>query len=154
MGFESNTGLNVKNHYGVRDTGRANGVLKTDGIKTEIAIDLTSALASDGIFVVDQTIPAGSLILNAYLDVSEVFALGGTTPTILVGTDGSEATNGLVISEAVAEAAGVADLTATLKGTWDAKLAAATKIGVALGGTSPTVTSAGAARLVIEYIKS
>lgn len=152
MTLEANTGIDVKNHYGARETGRATGVYETDGAKRQIVVELTGELVGDEIFVEPFVIPAGSLILGAYVDVDEVFVLGGTTPTILVGTDGSEVTNGLVISEAVAEALGVADLTATLTGTWAAKLAAATTVGITLGGTTPTVTNAGTAKLIIEYI--
>jgi hypothetical protein len=152
MALEDSAGINVKNHYGARETGGATGVLRTAGNKTELAIELTGTLVDDGVFIEDYVIPAGSLILAAYIEVDEAFVLGGTTPTILVGTDGSEVTNGLVVSEAIAEATGAADLTATLTGTWAAKLAAATTVGVALGGTTPTVTSAGTAKLVIEYI--
>ena len=98
-------------------------------------------------------LPAGSLPTLAYIDVSEVFVMGGTSPTILVGTSGSEATNGCVISEAIAEAVGTVDITSTLTGTWDASLAAATTVGVTMGGTSPTATStAGKARLVVQYV--
>lgn len=154
MTLEANTGIGVKNHYGARETGRGAGVMKTEGIKNQLSIEITGELCGDETFVEEYVIPAGSLILNAYVDVGEVFVLGGTTPTILVGTDGSEVTNGLVISEAIAEAAGVADLTATLTGTWGAKLAADTTVGITLGGTSPTVTDAGQARLVVEYIPS
>lgn len=152
MGYEALTGLGVNNHYGVRDTGRGIGKYDMDGVKTELGISITADLVSDGNFIVDYVIPAGSLIIGAYIDVDEVFALGGTTPTILVGTDGSEVTNGLVISQAIAQATGVANLTATLTGTWAAKLAAATTVGIALGGTTPTITTAGYAKLVIEYI--
>lgn len=154
MALESTSGLNVKNFYGPRDTGGATGITKTEGIKNEMTLEIDATLAENGVFVEDFVIPAGSLILNAYIDVSEAFALGGTAPTILVGTDGSEVTNGLVVSEAVAEATGVADLTSTLTGTWGAKLAAATTVGIALGGTSPTITEAGKAKLVVEYIAS
>lgn len=152
MTLEANTGLNVKNHYGARETGRGAGVLRTAGHSTELSIELSGELVGDETFVEEFVIPAGSLILNAYVKVDEAFVLGGTTPTILVGTDGSEVTNGLVISEAIAEATGSADLTGTLTGTWAAKLAADTTVGITLGGTTPTVTDAGYARLVVEYV--
>lgn len=154
MSLEDSAGLNVKNQYGVRESGGAAGIFKTEGFKKRLAVEITGELVGDALFIEDYVIPAGSLITDAYLDVSEVFVLGGTTPTILVGTDGSEVTNGLVISEAVAEAAGAADVSATLTGTWAAKLAADTTVGIALGGTTPTVTDAGRAVLVIEYIPS
>jgi len=153
MGFLNEAGLGVNNHYGTRER-EGVGHLKTDGIKRELAIDLYKALVDGDIERDVVTIPAGSLILNAYLDVSDAFTMTGTTPTILVGTDGTEATNGLVISAAVAAATGAADVSSTLTGTWAAKLAAETTIGLSKGGTTPVITVDGAARLVIEYIAS
>lgn len=152
MAYEDSAGIDVKNHYGPRESGRAAGVYETDGAKRQIVLDLVADQVSDGIFIEDFVIPAGSLIIGAYVDVGEAFVLGGTTPTILVGTDTSEVTNGLVISEAIAEATGAANVTATLTGTWAAKLAADTTVGVALGGTTPTITDAGAVKVIIEYI--
>lgn len=40
MPYESNTGLNVNNHYGPRDVGGTEGVTKTEGINNEFVIDL------------------------------------------------------------------------------------------------------------------
>lgn len=98
-----------------------------------------------------HSLPAGSVVLDAIAEVTEAFVLGGTTPTISIGTDGSAATNGVELSEAQAEAAGTYSLTAG--GTWANPLAAATTVDVELGGTSPTVTSAGACKFVIRYAK-
>ncbi|NOQ73238.1 MAG: hypothetical protein GQ574_14620 [Crocinitomix sp.] len=78
--------------------------------------------------------------------------LGGTTPVIDIGTESTEATNGFTITEAQAEAVGMYDLTSALAGTWAAGLAADTTVGLLLGGTSPTVTSAGKAKIVIRYV--
>ena len=145
----------VHNNFGPRDSGGTFGVLETDGITWEVIYDITGEMFNDvpdGL--VPVVIPAGAIIKAAYVDVTEVFVVTGTTPTILVGTNGSEATNGLVISEAIAEALGPANVTSTLAGTWDAEapLAADTTIGVALGGTgNPAVTDAGKLRLTIVY---
>lgn len=32
MSYEANSGLNVSNHYGVRDTGGVEGIIKTEGL--------------------------------------------------------------------------------------------------------------------------
>jgi hypothetical protein len=83
--------------------------------------------------------------------VKEAFVIGGTTPAIVIGTEGSEATNGFVISEAQGEATGTYDVSGTLTGTWAAPLAAATTVGIDMSGTSPTVTDAGLAEVVVKY---
>lgn len=54
--------------------------------------------------------------------------------------------------EAQAEAVGT--VKPTLNGTWANPLAAETTVGIALGGTSPTVTEAGRVDILIEYKKA
>jgi hypothetical protein len=153
MSYESNTGLGVNNHYGPRELGNSAGIVGTQGREVELSIDLNEDVVSNGSpLLVDFTIPAGSIIENVYLEVTEAFDLGGTTPAIEVGTDTSEATNGFTIDEADAELAGVYDLTAALSGTWAAPLAADTVIGVALSGTTPTIVAdTGKAKVIIKY---
>lgn len=157
MGFESNTGLGVVNHYGERGTqdGVASGgeLAGGEGAVKEAVIYIKGSDFTSGSFDTRFTIPAGSKFLEAQAEVTEAFALGGTTPTINVGTNGSEGTNyGIELSEANAEAAGTY-YNSTGAGTWANPLAADTVIGVALDGTTPTVTSAGEAKVVIRYIK-
>lgn len=143
----------VSNHYGPRETGKTQGVMNSSGAKHEMVLELDGDMLTAGDFpLLDPKLPANVLVTAAYFEVEEAFVLGGTTPTILVGTDTSEVTNGLVISEAQAEAVGVYDVTSTLTGTWAAGLTAATTVGLALGGTSPTSTSAGKGRVVVEYV--
>ncbi len=152
MSFESNTGLNVNNHYGPRPTGNGVGVIKTEGAYNELSVDVTGEMLNNT-FRPTVVIPAGSLIVEAFVDISEEFDLGGTTPTILVGTATSEVTNGLVVSETLAEAVATTDITSTLTGTWDASLAAATTVGVVLGGTTPTAdATVGKGKIVVRYI--
>lgn len=143
------------NVFGPRDSGGTLGRVKTEGITEELRIHITGELFNDvpdGL--VPPIIPAGAVIKAVYVNVEEVFVVTGTNPTILVGTNGSEVTNGLVISEAVAEALGPANLTSTLAGTWDAEapLAADTTVGIALGGTNtPAITDVGKLLLTIVY---
>jgi hypothetical protein len=108
--------------------------------------------AGDFALQTDFKLPAGAVVKNVYVEVQEAFVLGGTTPTILLGTDTSEVTNGFVISEAQAEAVATYDVTGTLTGTWAAPLAAETTVGLAMGGTSPTSTTAGKAKVIVEYV--
>jgi|TARA_R110000824_G_scaffold150498_2_gene321121 hypothetical protein len=153
MSFESNTGLGVPSFYGVRTAleGLA-GHVKTEGAKRQMVLEFKGANINDGVMDSVVILPANALIVAAYADVNEVVALGGTTPTILVGTNGSEVTNGLVISEAQAEAASVYDVSASLTGTWAAGLTTDTSVSVTLGGTTPTIAAGGRIKVVVEYV--
>lgn len=99
------------------------------------------------------TLPAGAVIRGpATVEVREAFALGGTTPTINVGVSGSHGTNYLgELSEAQAEALGTYSLASAGSLAVNTPLASAVTIVVGLDGTSPTITGAGKARLVIPY---
>lgn len=142
----------VHNHYGPRDTGKTVGVENVKGTSRELVLDIDGEMVGAEEFaLLTPTIPAGAIIEDVYAEVSEAFVLGGTTPAIEIGTSGSEATNGVTISEAQAEAEAAYDLTSALSGTWAAPLAADTTVGIALSGTSPTVTDAGKVRVVIVY---
>lgn len=151
MGFENSSGLGVFNYYGPRDSGKTSGTVKTEGSIVEASIVVDAAMVG-GTDPQELYIPAKAKIIAVYAKVTEAFVLGGTTPTILIGTDTSEVTNGAVVSEAQAEAVGTYDVTATLTGTWAAQLAARTKVGLALGGTSPTKTTAGKIQFIVRYI--
>lgn len=146
----------VRNIYGTRDTGGALGVIKTAGISNELTADVTGeTLTLSGDAFASVKIPANSLVTGAFVEITEAFDLGGTTPTILVGTKGSEVTNGVVVTEAQAEAIGLVDITAALAGTWnEVFFAAETEVGVILGGTTPTsLAGTGVGRIVVTYIK-
>lgn len=99
------------------------------------------------------TLPAGATITgNAIVEVTEVFNLGGTTPVINIGVEGSEGTNRLAqVSEAQAEAVGTYSIASAGTLAVNTPLAAAVTIKVALGGTSPTITSGGLLKLSIPY---
>lgn len=153
MSFESNTGIGVANFYGPRTAleGLA-GHVKTEGAKKQMVIEFAGTNINDGVMDSVVTLPANALVVAAYADVEEAVTMTGTTPTILIGTNGSEVTNGLVISEAQAEAASVYDVTGTLTGTWAAGLTSDTAVSVTLGGTTPTITNDGRIKVVIEYV--
>ena len=158
MSRENTAGLGVNNFYGPRSVPEGNGgTIKTEGGSNELSFEFTGANINDG-DLDSITLPAGIRVLSSYVEVSEAFVLGGTTPTINVGTSGSAATNGVSINEAGGEAVGVytdGDANVTINGTWATAtgLATATVATVALGGTTPTVTSAGKARFVVVYVK-
>lgn len=152
FGYDSNIVTTVHNHFGPREVKGSTGTMKTSGASNELVIDLDGGMVSDAAFpLLAPKLPAGALIRDVTVEVQEVFALGGTSPTIEIGTEGSESTNGFTMTEAQAEAAATLNLTSALSGTWAAGLAAETTIGIAQAGTSPTVTSAGKARIVIRY---
>ena len=145
------------NFFGNRDTGGSTGVLKVEGTIEQVRIHITGVDLNDLLEpLVPTYLPAGATIRDVYWDTIDVFTLTGTSPTILVGTDTTEVTNGLVISEAVAESANTARLTSTLTGTWavNTPLQARTKIGFAIGGTGgPVVARSGSGILTIEYTR-
>lgn len=154
VGSGGNVVSNVHNQFGARVTGGTYGVNKVEGVKEELVFDFTGEYFNsvpDGL--VPFVLPAGAVIKAVYVDVEDVFVVTGTTPTVLIGTNGSEVTNGFVVSEAQLESTGSYNLTATLAGTWDNEvpLAANTVVGIALGGTTPVITNAGKARITVLF---
>lgn len=156
VGSGGNVTSVVRNQFGARDTGGTIGVNKVEGIKEELIFDINAsffASVPDGL--VPFVIPAGAVIKAVYIDVEEVFIATGTSPTLLIGTNGSEVTNGFVVSEAILEATGTANLTATLAGTWDNEvpLAANTTVGIAVGGSGGPAIAAttGKARVTVLF---
>lgn len=103
--------------------------------------------------LVSGVLPAGTVtVTNALVEVVEAFALGGTTPTLNLGVSGSAATNRLAqLSEAQAEAIGTYSVAPAGTLALNTPLAAAATIKVELGGTTPTITSAGKCKIAIRY---
>lgn len=158
FGLPSGTNVTTQVHteYGVRVTGGNVGPLLTDGNLQELILDFTGQTFVDigeQLSLAATFIPAGAVIRKAVLWTKTAFTLTGTTPTILIGTFGTEVTNGVVITAAQAQAVGFYDITASQTGTWAAAtpLAARTKLGMALGGTTPTLSVIGEARVTITY---
>jgi hypothetical protein len=158
MSYENSAGLGVNNHYGARDTQDGivgGGKLESSGSVVEAVVYARGSDFTSGAFDTQLTIPAGSKFVSAIAEVTEAFVLGGTTPTINVGTSGSADTDyGIELSEANGETVGTYFAEGT-NGTWSqtAVLANDTVVAVELDGTTPTVTDAGAMKVVIRYIK-
>lgn len=153
MPYESNTGLGVKQHYGARKLREGLiGGIETRGSQKELTVELSGYAINNNADFITGLLPVGAKVEEVIVRVTEAFVLTGTTPTILIGTDGTEVTNGFVISEAQAEAVGTYKIT-SFAGTWANGLAANTTVGVALGGTTPVVTDAGAMRVTVRYTK-
>lgn len=152
-GSGGNVNTFVSNHYGPRAVGSTTGVAKTEGLNNQLTLNINGTDVGNEAFALELApfLPAGADITKVYAQVTEAFVLGGTSPVIEIGTEGSEATNGFTITEAQAEATGLYDLTSALSGTWASPLAASTTIGIDLAGTSPTVTSAGKIKIVVYY---
>lgn len=145
------------NTFGARDSGGASGVLKVEGSVEQLRLEVTGDDINDNLGpMTDQYLPAGCLIRDAWWNTVEVFVATGTSPTLLVGTDTSEVTNGLVISETLLETLGTGRVTSTLTGTWSVNtaIAARTKIGFAIGGSGgPAIARSGRGILTIEYVR-
>ena len=157
VGSGGNVVQNVHNNYGDRDSGDTVGVNKTEGSENELRFNVTGEMlnraAGNDEFLVAPVIPAGFVVEAVYARVKEVFVASGTTPSVEIGTEGSEAANGFSLSEAQLEALGTYDLTSTLAGTWAAPINANTTVGVALAGTTPAVTNAGSVDIVVKLTR-
>ena len=148
MALESDAIRGVKNWYGAQDLSQSEyRTLSTDGSEVEGCVTVTGSDYSS----VSFTLPKGAIVKDSYVEVVEAFALGGTTPTIAVGVSGSAPTNSIVdVTEANAEAIGT--YAGVPAGTITSPLAADTTIVVELGGTSPTITSAGKMYVHFRYL--
>lgn len=143
----------VAQHYGRREVHKDSGSVQTEGTLKELSMTIDGAMITAEAFpLLVPKLPAGTIVKNVFVEVLEVFVVGGDSATINVGTEGSENTNGFEVTEAQAEATGTYDVTASLQGTWAAPLAAETTIGLDMDGTTPTITSAGKMRVVVQYV--
>ena len=139
------------------------GEHKTNGADKELRIVIDGEKFTGGIYQFDATevLPVGAVPLYAHARVTEVFVLGGTTPTIQIGSTSSTGSVPNAPSAAVGTAAiagSVSEANAEALGTYTLSVTAtpltATTAGVlqvTLGGTTPTVTAAGRMTLVIGY---
>lgn len=143
----------VINIYGARVPGRAAGIIKTEGAKNELTIDLTGALLDD-LLILPLVVPDGSSFTGvAKLHVTEAFDLDASS-VVEIGESGLEATNGISLTEANLESTGVVNVETGLAGEWD------TDALVVGDHTVEIVFSAGAvadplvgrATLILEYI--
>lgn len=153
MAYENKAGLGVKNFYGPRRlTEGTIGGIETRGSQKELTLELSGYAINDNVAFLTGLLPAGAKVEEVVVRTDSAFVMTGTTPTILIGTAGSEATNGFAITEAQAEAVGTYKIT-SFSGTWANGLAANTTVGIALGGTTPAVTDAGKMRVTVRYTK-
>lgn len=140
----------VTNYYGPRkrfDTQA--GQIGTTGAEKQLVIFFDGANFSQ----VRATLPAGAVLSGQpVIEITEAFNLGGTTPVINIGVHGTEGTNRIAqLSEAQAEAVGTYSVASAGTLALNTPLAAAADIRVALGGTSPTSTGVGQAKVICMY---
>lgn len=158
MSYENKAGLGVNNQYGPRDTGGAIGLEHGYNSTHTLEIQITPEFVNSG-YIPPVVVPKGAIFTRALLRVDEAFTLTGTSPTVIYGASGSEATNGIVLTQAELQAVGTKVPASTGTGTWAQNsttgTTAAAKIGKALGGTTPAVTgTAGKATLVLHFFNA
>lgn len=143
----------VAAQYGAREVGRAAGVIKTEGAKNELVIDLTGQMLSD-LIVLPLVVPDGSSFTGvAKLHVTEVFDLDAVS-VVEIGESGLEATNGISLTEANLESTGVVDVSAGLAGEWDtdALVVGDHTVEIVFSAGAVADATAGRATLILEYI--
>lgn len=147
MAYEANSGLQVVNHYGARDTGATVGVETTKTAFNVLSFELTGNGLVDE-FLPPFVMPQKAQIKRAVVTVDEAFS--GLT-SISLGQGNDEATNGITLLAADL-AVGTRDVTSKLTGNWAATSAttAAHRVGMAVTGTVSPLQ--GQASLVIEYV--
>lgn len=158
MGYESNTGLGVLNHYGPRETnGKYGAASKGTGIvkraQWDFSYDDLPDAATDGLGFV---IPAGASIVSAVLYVDQAFTSTSTTTDLTVGlqqADGTEIDNdGLIeADEATQTAIGTEGNVVTGAGALIGKSVGANN-GELVVTPSVDDLTAGKARIVVEYV--
>ena len=158
MGYESNTGLGVLNHYGPRETnGKYGAASKGTGIvkraQWEFSYDDLPDAATDGLGFV---VPAGASIVSAVLYVDQAFTSTSTTTDLTVGlqqANGTEIDNdGLIAAaEATQTAIGTEGNVVTGAGALVGKSVGANAGELVVAPTVDDLT-AGKARVVVEYV--
>jgi hypothetical protein len=158
MGYESNTGLGVLNHYGPRETnGKYGAASKGTGIvkraQWDFSYDDLPDAATDGLGFV---IPAGASIVSATMYIDQAWTSTSGTTDLVVGlqeADGSEIDdNGLFDgSDATQTAIGTEGNVVTGVGALVGAAIGAANGELVVAGSADDLT-AGKARVVVEYV--
>lgn len=160
MGYENNA-INLAtgsayNQYGPRETqdsiALSGGKVHGSGSEQELVLYLygddfdggATAVASSG------TLPAGAVVIGATLEITSAITMGNADNDIVVGTSGSEATNGIDFDNTTGAVGTYAH--DAINGTWASPLAANTDVGIDVTGTTPSMDG-GSAKIVIRYTK-
>lgn len=100
MGYEANTGLQVSNHYGPRDSGGTRGVYKTEGYYNEFIINLDRAALpvkfprNVEVIGVDETFVTGDVTALAIGGVAVIAATEAAPVAIVSANTGVIAVTG------------------------------------------------------------
>jgi len=141
----------VRNFYGQRHRHEGTvGQVRTAGVEKQLVI----TFAGDNYANLSFTLPKGAFVNGPVaIEIEEAFSLGGTDPTIQIGAEGSTGTDYLAkISEAQAEAVGTYTDASAGSLAVNTVLTDDVTIVIALGGTTPTITTAGKAKVVVPYV--
>lgn len=139
------------------------GVTDQPGHERELVLVVDGEKFVSGVyqFAESHRLPVGAIPLYAHAEVTELFVLGGTSPTIQIGS--TQSTGGVPNAPAIASGSAaifgsLAEANAEALGTYTLSVTAtpltsttAGNLQVTLGGTSPTVTAAGKVKIVIGY---
>lgn len=147
MAFEANSGLQVVNHYGPRDTGGTVGVETTKTALNVLSFELTGSSLQDE-FLPPFVLPQKVQIQRAWVTVDEAFS--GLT-NVSLGEGNAETTNGITLLAADL-AVGTRNVNTKLTGTWAPTSAttAAHRVGINVTGTVSPLQ--GRASVFIEYV--
>lgn len=155
MGTVTSNADGLRVHYGTRAAGdEANfGTYGDVGTQKELVFEIKGTDFTAGVYTGPTlAVKAGFTWRSGIAEVLEAFALGGTTPTLNVGISTTEATNRAAqLSEAQAEALGVYNMAGAGTLAANTPLAADSTLSIALGGTTPTVTTAGRVRITVKF---
>jgi hypothetical protein len=139
------------------------GVTKQPASERELRFIIDGEKFTTGVYQVENAhlLPVGAVPLYAHVQVTQVFVLGGTTPTIQFGS--TQSTAGVPDAPAIASGSAsvlgsLSEANAEALGTYTLSVTAtpltattAGNVQITLGGTNPTVTAAGKAEVVIGY---
>lgn len=157
MGFESNTGLGVLNHYGPRDVNQKfGGETPDDVIKTAVWTFDYNDLPAGGTNKLGMSIPAYAKILSARFEVLTGFTSSSTTTDLDVGLEQADGTD--IDLDGLLTAAQLTQTVIATRGNFVTGTGAlvGASIGAAAGElvVTPTVAdlTAGKARVIVQYI--
>jgi hypothetical protein len=155
MSYENSAGLGVNNQYGVRDTqdsaAVSGGKVESSGSVHEAVVYFTGEEISGTEIVTTLSIPAGSRVLDATLEVVEAITMGNADNDIVIGTAATSEINGVDFDNTTGAAGAYAG--ANANGTWAGVLAADTSVAVQVTGTLPNNTTGGKGKIVVRYLK-
>lgn len=157
MGFESNTGLGVLNHYGPRNVNQKfGGETPDDVIKTAVWTFDYNDLPAGGTNKLGMSIPAYAKILSARFEVLTGFTSSSATTDLDVGLEQADGTD--IDLDGLLTAAQLTQTVIATRGNFVTGTGAlvGASIGAAAGElvVTPTVAdlTAGKARVIVEYI--